>query len=243
MRKYRKRQPPMEWEDWYALAEAYRAGHPDLLISRDYVSPGGEKLGRWIERQRAKYNGVPSVCGHIEPWQIDALEKLGMVWKLEYRRDWERWLAVLDDYRAEHGHMDIPFDCEYEGYHLGNWLKKQRQYHAEGTLGERETADLEARGVHWNLRTRRRSWEDWYAEAEAYYRRYGNLRVKQDYLTPEGNRLGIWIYGQRDIYAGRKKSALLTPERVKKLNAIGMIWEPMAVGRGYRPGALPIKSK
>ena len=73
----------MDWEDWYLLAARYYEEHRDLLVPRDYVCPAGEKLGRWIERQRAKYNRVPSVVGNLDGVQINYLNQIGMVWKLE----------------------------------------------------------------------------------------------------------------------------------------------------------------
>ena len=228
MPKNRKKQPCMAWEEWYLLAARYYEEHGDLLIPRDYVCPTGQKLGRWIERQRAKYNRVPSMQGHIEGWQIEYLERIGMVWKLEYRREWEDWLKKLDWYLSVHGNIDVPHDYEHDGYGLGNWLIKQRLRHAAGELSPEKAADLEARGISWNLRTRLRSWDDWYADARAYYREHADLMVQLDYLTPDGDRLGFWIYRQRDIYMGRRKGLRLTEEQIDRLNHIGMNWEPLA---------------
>lgn len=224
-----KKRTVMDWEDWYLLAAHYFNTHGDLLVPRDYVCPHGEKLGRWIERQRAKYNRVPTIQGHLEGVQIECLERIGMVWKLEYRRGWDEWLRVLDRYAALHGDIDVPHEARFEGYGLGDWLVKQRLRYAAGELNEREIADLEARGVRWSLRARPRSWDAWFADAEAYYRQHGDLMVPLDARTPAGDKLGFWIYRQRDIYMGRKKGLRLTGEQVEKLTAIGMVWDPLAL--------------
>ena len=216
----------LSWDEWYRLAAEYRQVHGDLLIHRDYVCPGGEKLGRWIERQRAKYNGVPSVPGHLDRTQVALLNQIDMVWKLEYRHCWADWLKQLDWYRAQYGNLDIPHSFEHGEYHLGNWIVKQRVNCAEGLLGAAEIADLDARGIRWNLRTRPRPWEDRCADAEAYYRAHGHLMVTLDALTPEGRKLGYWIYRQRDIYMGRKPGLRLTDDRVRRLEAAGMVWNP-----------------
>ena len=52
--------------------------------------------------------------------------------------------------------------------------------------------------------------------------------VHLDDLTPDGARLGYWIYKQRDIYMGRKPGQTLTQEQIDRLNGIGMVWEPLA---------------
>ena len=46
------------WEEWYECAKNYYSKFGDLLISRDFVTADGFRLGRWIERQRGMYNGV-----------------------------------------------------------------------------------------------------------------------------------------------------------------------------------------
>ena len=221
----------MDWEEWYLLAARYFEEHGDLLIPRDYVCPAGEKLGRWIERQRAKYNRVASINGALDAVQVAYLEQIGMVWKLETRRGWEEWLALLDAYAAEHGNIDVPHEYECGGAGLGDWLVKQRLRYAAGEMTEREIKALEARGVNWRLKTKPRSWDDWFADAEDYYRTHGHLMVRLDELTPDGGKLGYWIYKQRDIYMGRKPGQTLTQGQVDRLNSIGMIWEPTA-GRG-----------
>ena len=53
-----------------------------------------------------------------------------------------------------------------------------------------------------------------YAEAQAYYEEHGNLAVSKSFGS-----LGTWISNQR---AKKKK---LSPEKIRDLNAIGMIWE------------------
>ena len=67
------------------------------------------------------------------------------------------------------------------------------------------------------------SWELMYREARAYYEAHGNLDVQRRYRTPEGIPLGQWLFCQRAIYNGNR-SGLLTEQRIKLLDAIGMNW-------------------
>lgn len=228
MKQSGRRRNILSWEEWYLLAARYYGEHGDLLIPRDYVCPGGEKLGRWIERQRAKYNHVPSVSGHLTARQTEALEQIGMVWKLESRRAWDVWMNLLDRYAAEHGDIDVPHSFTLDGCGLGDWLVKQRLRHAAGELLPEEIEALEARGVNWSLRTRPRAWEDWFSDAAAYHAAHGDLRVPPDYVTADGHRLGVWITGQRDLYMGRRKGGGLSKEQIARLEGIGMVWDPLA---------------
>lgn len=64
------------------------------------------------------------------------------------------------------------------------------------------------------------SFEEWFSLAENYYKEHGNLLVPLKYVTPTGEKLGIWIVNNRKRYA----DGLLLPNRVRALNSIGMFW-------------------
>lgn len=64
------------------------------------------------------------------------------------------------------------------------------------------------------------SFEEWFSLAENYYKEHGNLLIPLKYVTPTGEKLGIWIVNNRKRYA----DGLLLPDRVRALNSIGMFW-------------------
>ena len=66
-------------------------------------------------------------------------------------------------------------------------------------------------------------WERMYAEAEAYFREHGDLRVPKGYRTKERVALGNWIQTQRQVRRG-SCAGVLTEEQIDRLDAIGMIW-------------------
>ena len=66
-------------------------------------------------------------------------------------------------------------------------------------------------------------WERMYAEAEAYFREHGDLRVPKGYRTKERVALGNWIQTQRQVRRG-SCAGMLTEEQIDRLDAIGMIW-------------------
>lgn len=67
------------------------------------------------------------------------------------------------------------------------------------------------------------TWEVNYQAAKTYYENYGDLNVPAAYRTANGIQLGVWISSQRRLYNGNYHGSL-TPERIEKLNRIGMIW-------------------
>ncbi|MBV6701943.1 Helicase associated domain protein [Kitasatospora aureofaciens] len=57
-------------------------------------------------------------------------------------------------------------------------------------------------------------------ELLAYREKFGDVKVPYAYRAPSGHRLGAWVADQRRY----KAADVLDPERVKELNALGMVW-------------------
>ena len=68
------------------------------------------------------------------------------------------------------------------------------------------------------------SWDIMFDVAKAYRDEFGDLEVPVRYVTREGYSLGQWIDTQRKIRKGTVKGTL-TPEQIRKLDALGMRWE------------------
>ena len=76
------------------------------------------------------------------------------------------------------------------------------------------------------------TWDDHYELAKAYYEHYGNSEIPRRYKTINGYEpdengiaLGSWIQRQRLIY-NKKMAGSLSEERVEKLRAIDMTFDP-----------------
>lgn len=67
------------------------------------------------------------------------------------------------------------------------------------------------------------SWDSMYLLAKDYYEKHNNLEIERRYVTSEGYALGSWLNTQRCVRSG-KICGILTEERIKKLDAIGMDW-------------------
>ena len=111
-----------------------------------------------------------------------------------------------------------------DGYALGAWIKNIRKSYRTGAaaLTREQIERLEAIGMFWGNR-RAESWESSYRAAEKYYRTHGDLGLTSGYVTEDGLALGKWVVEQR--LQRKRGAASLTPERIARLNAIGMIWD------------------
>lgn len=74
-----------------------------------------------------------------------------------------------------------------------------------------------------NFMVQQLSWDEWYRLASEYYLDNGNLLVPISFSI-DGRRLGQWISNQRRAYKG-KAAYQIHPDRIKKLEAIGMVWD------------------
>ena len=68
------------------------------------------------------------------------------------------------------------------------------------------------------------SWDIMLEVAKAYQAEFGDLEVPVRYVTQEGYSLGQWVDTQRKIRKGTVKGTL-TPDQIRKLDALGMRWE------------------
>jgi hypothetical protein len=232
------------WLDWYELAARYRSERGDLLVPRDYSAPGGRRLGRWIERQRAAYHGE-GTC-RLDAERIRMLEDLGMVWKLETRTAWDIWLSLCERYAKQFGNLRVPKAAVCEGMALGEWLCIQKKRRRAGKLSPEQIARLDALGIRWTA-CGRHPWQDWYALAKDYRAVHGNLKVPVGYETADGRKLGRWICAQRDRYYAalspwKRRSAgpPLQAAQIALLDEIGMNWKRYRARKA--PSSLPGRS-
>ena len=142
---------------------------------------------------------------------------------------WEHYFSEASIYYAEHGNLNVPkLYTTPGGLSLGVWLVTQRRVREgqiQGNLTEQQIARLDSIGMVWGNRNDRQ-WNEGYQEAKRYFDAHGNLNVPADYVSPCGYNLGNWVKRQRNTRQNPEKScAVLTEERIAKLDAIEMRWE------------------
>ena len=108
-------------------------------------------------------------------------------------------------------------------HHLIQYAMVLSMYYPVQHLAEKQIRDLERFGMTWGF-YERKVWEDWFRLAEMYYQKYGNLLVPASYQTAGGDRLGSWIFVQRERYRGVNGRRPLSREQVKALEGISMVW-------------------
>ena len=210
------------WQHGFEAAKKYHDTYGDLLVAGKYVDPEGYPLGQWILKTRQqKLNGC------LKEERIAQLDEIGMVWSI-FDAKWEKAYALAAAYYEENGNLNISRSyVTAAGERLGVWLANQQWSYPKGKLTEEQIERLNRIGMYWGNRNDRQ-WNQGYQEAKRYFEAHGDLKVPVNYVSPEGYALGKWVKRQRYTSQNPEKSgAVLTEERIAKLNAIGMIWNRM----------------
>ena len=212
------------WNDAYELAQEYYQANGNLLVP-DSCMIGQFDLGKWIAYQRNRKKS-----GKLPADRAAKLEEVGMVWDAAEAK-WELHYAQAKAFFEEHGNLDIPSTYRTgDDFLLGMWIAGQRKARAgEGKgkkLSQAQIDKLTAIGMVWDG-TFDAQWQSAYAKAEEYYRKNGDLNIPYIYCTADGYKLGQWLARQRSAKKspGRQSNCVMTPERIQKLERIGVVWD------------------
>lgn len=197
------------WDECFKAAENYYKKHGDLNVKLE-LDPS---LTYWIRRQRMKKRS-----GQLTNEQIKRLDSIGMVWS--YEDGWLSKYRLAAEYYEANGNLDIPASyVTKDGVALGSWYRSMIERSKSGTLSDEQVELLKKIGFTTES-VIDRNWDSMYALAQKYYDLHGDLNINAKYISENGEKLGVWISGQRYSY----KNNRLSESRIKKLEQIGMVW-------------------
>ena len=184
---------------------------------------GSVALGPWLGMLRT-WERSGAHRKYLTPERKRQLEAIGMVWD-RLDRLWERNYGAAVRYYEKWGNLDVPSDyVDADGIRLGAWISRMRRLRhgrCRGTpLTAEQTTRLDAIGMVWRKRTET-AWERGFLAAEVYAKKNRNLLVPASYVSDDGVKLGAWIQRRRVYY----KENSLAADRVRRLEAIGMVWD------------------
>jgi len=106
----------------------------------------GVKLGSWLNWQRQAYKK-----GRLDESCRRRLDGVGVIWD-PYTDQWERNLALLEQYKEREGHCNVPDSHQEDDVRLGRWLTRQRQTRKGNrlqTLSLERIERLDKVGIRW----------------------------------------------------------------------------------------------
>jgi hypothetical protein len=139
---------------------------------------------------------------------VEILERLGV--------SWDRWFAMLQDFKKLNGHCRVPQLLSVSGHHLGNWVHNQR--HGKTKLSEEQIQRLESVGFSWDPLAEK--WEEGYRLLERFARREKHCRVNLNHVESDF-KLGSWVN------SCRQKRNILKEDQIRRLDSLGFSWRPI----------------
>jgi hypothetical protein len=130
---------------------------------------------------------------------------------------WANHLAQLKEYKAIHGHCDVPQRYPLN-VKLGRWVKDQRTFKVQSKLSQERIDQLEELGFHWKVKTNEIFWEKQFDLLVSYKKIHGDCNVVK--VKTNDDKLLRWVDRQRQA----KKNGKLSKERLEKLNNLGFTW-------------------
>lgn len=207
--------PSDRWMTAFQCANDFyrREGH--LNFPKDFVYEG-VWMNNWVEDQAGAYHGKSQK--RLTDRQRNLLEEIGIKNHSSLReRRWQENYRALAVYFTEHGDLAVPADLKsFNGTSLRSFLNSQRAKQKTGELSQEKKELLEKIGMVWEVDP----FENGLRHAKEYAAEKGNLLVSRGYVCEDGFPLGEWIRSVR----GRYSAGRLSPERVRKLEQIGMAW-------------------
>ncbi len=198
------------WEQTFEKAAAYYRKYGSLESGNAEYS----EISQWIIRQREKYRN-----GKLSAEYTDRLSEIGMIWDTD--EAWRHSYGLARKYFEENGSLDIPAGYIAEdGTALGAWYRSVRRGYLDGTIGEEKSCLLEKIGIE-SASLNARTWLKMYGIAKEYFEKHGDLSINAKYTADSGEKIGVWISGQRYMYRQGK----LTAEQIDALERIGMKWQ------------------
>lgn len=217
------------WNRMFDVARDYFKQYGSLMMSDKYVKTHGTSLVTWVANQKREYNKESH--GRLSEDKIIALESIGMYWDTRSEHSWNRGYSAFSKYVKHTGSTIIRTDYVTEdGFDLGRWVTHKKAEYNSGLLSKERIRLFNKLGMIWESNISRKSeqyWNDMYKVAKRYYKRHGNLNIKTDYVTKNGDKLGQWIASQRTLRRkAERQLAVMDAERINKLDQIGIIWNP-----------------
>ncbi len=129
---------------------------------------------------------------------------------------WASMYERLLEFKRHHGHCNIPSRWP-ENLKLSRWVFTQREFWKNGKLSEDRINRLEAAGFEWNVLET--NWNEMFSALMEFKEKSGHCNVPRSW--PENPGLSYWVGTQRENY----RKGLLSPDRIVRLEQIGLIWD------------------
>jgi len=203
-----------KWDQWFALVQSFSLDTGHCRVPRGFMV-GSLNLGRWVSKQRTRYNKRI-----LEVERIERLESLsGWTWHPDAEA-WQKFYDALVRYVDLFGSAAVSQSLVHDGLQLGQWVSHQRLTYLKGKIEKEKVDKLECL-AGWTWNSLDASWDSFFNELKRYVIEQGSATPPQSFVV-DGIQLGAWASAQRTRY----NKGRLDPERIQRLESLfGWTWD------------------
>ena len=199
------------WRVLKALTEHDTLLQDEIRLGQEYRGEFGSHLARAIESSKIQIISPSNfdISSLREGIKTRCLEKVGDYWDFMY--------GQLRYFKKQYGHLNVNKRSE-QWKDLGAWVGRNRMYYKKNILPLDKIKKLESLEFVWD--PKEAQWLAQYDILCQYHRQFGHCNVpNHDKIW---SALSYWLNDNRKNY---RRNKLLT-ERIKKLEALGIVWNP-----------------
>lgn len=223
----------MSEQDWH---KQYKKLKP--LVAKEganafhHLSKAKGPLGKWYKAQQTAFKKNTLTSSQLKlllsvnfplPLEISEFEKTKQSWTSRKKSLFAAWLWQFENLRKylslnpgafPKGTLHFP-----KGNNLGRWINLQSEKFVVGKLKPERIQLLKSISFPFRgIKPREEGWQKQYQALSQYRRVHPNKWPSQTEEYPKGNRLGRWLFFQREMWAKDK----LPAKRVQLLLALGI---------------------
>lgn len=129
----------------------------------------------------------------------------GITLTTRWDTQWVKHLSYLTKFNERHGRWPKASEEFPKGNRLGQWANRQRDLRERGLLDAERVRALRLAGFNWQKTDARAlHWNDLYRYLVEYRKKNPNRWPFARLEFPKGNRLGLWVWRQRQAFAAHK---------------------------------------
>lgn len=201
------------WDRYYGILKRIFDAGQDANVPWDTIIDEF-RVGSWLSDQRKDFK-----VGKLSPVRIAKLEAIGILW-YPLGAAWEANYDILKHLVESGQDANVHVHTIVDGLKVGIWLSAQRKALKAGKLSPERIGKLESLRIVWDRFGA--AWQAYYAILKRVFDAGQDANVHVRTIV-DGLKVGIWLGAQRrDFNAGK-----LSPERIAKLEAIRIMWDPL----------------
>lgn len=194
------------WDRNFAKLIEFKKKYGHTIVPQNWKED--PDLARWVGSQRGR-------AKDISPERKKKLDEIGFAWNAHEDNFNEKY-KKLKEFFHKNGHINVTQEDDKKLFNWMRYLKSTKLSKTKSKLTSEQITKLNELGFFWVSNKNNIFWEEMFNKLLKLKSKFGHLNISSQ---QHDKQLGRWMTRQRHI---KNK---LPPEKIKRLDKIGFIWE------------------